>query len=56
MISKEAIKQDSIGVNVNEQTKNTFEAELELHDAIDMGSNKSTAKIKLDNDAKKPTV
>ena len=56
MISKEAIKQDSIGVNVNEQTKNTFEAELELHDAIDMGTNKSTAKIKLDNDAKKPTV
>ena len=54
LTSKETIEPDSVGVNVNEQTKNTFDAEL--HDAIDLGTNKSTAKIKLDNDAKKPTV
>ena len=54
MISKEAIEVDSVGVNVSQHTKNTFEAEL--HDAIDMGTNKSTAEIKLDKDSKKPTV
>ena len=53
-ISKEAIAQDSIGVDVNEHTKNNFEAEL--HDAIDIGTIKSAAEIKLDNDSKKPTV
>ena len=49
--SMEAVDQDSIGVSVNEHTKNTF-------DAIDMGmgTNKSTAEIKADNDVKKPTV
>ena len=54
MISKEAIEVDSVGVNVSQHTKNTFEAEL--HDAIDMGTNKSTAEIKLDKDSKTPTV
>ena len=54
MISKEAMAQDSIGVNVNKHSKNTFEAEL--LDAIDMGTKKSTAEIKVDDDAKKPTV
>ena len=53
-ISKEAFEQDVIGVHVDEHTKNTFEAEL--YEAIDMGTNKNTAEIKLDNDAKKPTV
>ena len=53
-ISKETFEQDVIGVHVNEHTKNTFEAEL--HEAIDMGTNKNTAEIKLDNDSKKPTV
>ena len=53
-ISKEAIAQDSIGVDVDEHTKNNFKAEL--HDAIDMGTIKSAAEIKLDNDSKKPTV
>ena len=47
--SMEAVDQDSIGVSVNEHTKNTF-------DAIDMGTNESTAETKADNDVKKPTV
>ena len=44
-MSKETFEQDVIGVH-----------DAELHEAIDMGTNKNTAEIKLDNDAKKPTV
>ena len=54
LTSKEAIKQDSIGVSVDDHTKNAFEAEL--HDAIDMDTNKSAVEIKVDNDVKKPTL
>ena len=48
--SKEATELESVAVDVNKHTKNTFEAEL--HDAIDVGTNRGTAEIKLDNDAK----
>ena len=44
-ISKEAFEQDVIGVH-----------DAEFHEAIDMGTNKNTVEIKLDNDSKKPTV
>ena len=48
------IRRVPIGGNVNKHAKNTFEAEL--LDAIDMGTKKSTAEIKVDSDEKKPTV